>query len=178
MRLKKCRKFEENPPKLTQNKLHVVIQLGMLRGNKGKSLYQSDSGLHHTISMNYIFVLMFFRPSAKIKTGNLEKKISTFGKNTVAGLVNQKIKNKWPNWQNNMKSLFADFLQNVMPPGAFKWGYTVYMTALWLRVLIDNLYRKDLGIIQYHTKKPDLCWITVMTLYWEYWLISSTKMTL
>jgi len=32
-----------------------VIQLGMLRGNKGKSLYQSDSGLHHTIILNYIF---------------------------------------------------------------------------------------------------------------------------
>ena len=73
--------------------------LGMLRGNKGKSLYQSDSGLHHTIiSLNYIFVLMFFRPSAKIKTGNLDFYFfSTFGKNTVAGLINQKIKNKWPN---------------------------------------------------------------------------------
>jgi len=40
---------------------------------------------------------MFFRPSAKIKTGNLDFYFfSSFGKNTVAGLVNQKIKNKWP----------------------------------------------------------------------------------
>ena len=29
------------------------------------------------------------------------------------------------NWQNNMKSLFADFLQNLMPPEAFKRGYMV-----------------------------------------------------
>ena len=26
-----------------------------------------------------------------------------------------------------MKSLFADFLQNVTPPGAFKRGYTVHI---------------------------------------------------
>jgi len=73
-----------------------VIQLGMLRGNKGKSLYQSDSELHHTISLNYIFRTHVFSTIGKKNTGNLDF-FSTFGKNTVAGLVNQKNKNKWPN---------------------------------------------------------------------------------
>jgi len=44
-----------------------MIQLGMLRGNKGKSLYQSDSGLHHTISLNYIFRTHVFSTIGKIK---------------------------------------------------------------------------------------------------------------
>jgi len=34
-----------------------------------------------------------------------------------------------------MKSLFADFLQNVTPPGAFKQGYTVFYSCAMIAFL-------------------------------------------
>ena len=76
-----------------------MIQLGMRRGNKGKSLYQSDSGLHHTINLNYTFRTHVFSTIGKNKNRQFGFLFfSTFGKNTFAGLVNQMIKNKWPDF--------------------------------------------------------------------------------
>jgi len=38
-----------------------------------------------------------------------------------------------------MKSPFADFLQNVTPPGALKQGYTVYnVTSLWSELKTES----------------------------------------
>ena len=44
-----------------------------------------------------------------------------------------------------MKSLFADFLQNVTPPGAFKRVYTVFFTVSGRRKMAQFVIKEHFG---------------------------------
>ena len=83
---------------------------------------------------------MFFRPSAKIKTGNLDF-FSTFGKNTVAGLVNQKIKNKWPKaLKSKVFRVTTLIKQQTGKYGVFFSDFFSYKnTLLCIEIILSNL---------------------------------------